>query len=160
MALQWIRYYLTERTQQISNNGHLSLVDSLVCGVSQCSVFRLLSVLLCTAQLFDVITKWRSVGHQLYSIEFKLAVRGFHSHMQLYLYVCLIYNAFPGFGFPLYLLMMVIKRFHIALFTNLYICLLRTWFVIHNETLTYERQIYCLVKSCSILHNLNGAIWR
>jgi len=37
-VLQWIKLFLTKRTQQISYNGHLSSVGSLLSGVPQGSV--------------------------------------------------------------------------------------------------------------------------
>ena len=45
-ALQWIKSFLTERTQQICYNGHLSSVGRLLYGVPQCSVLGPLFFLL------------------------------------------------------------------------------------------------------------------
>jgi hypothetical protein len=63
LALQWIESFLTERTQQISYNGHLSSVGSLLCGVPQGSVLGPLFFLLYTAELFEVIAECGLVGH-------------------------------------------------------------------------------------------------
>jgi len=65
-ALQWIKSFLIERTQQIFYNGHLSSVGRLPYGVPQGSVLGplfFLFFLQYTVELFDVIFYYGLEGH-------------------------------------------------------------------------------------------------
>jgi len=62
-ALQWIKSFLIERTQQIFYNGHLSSVGRLPFGIPQGSVLGSHFFLLYIAELFDVISDCGLEGH-------------------------------------------------------------------------------------------------
>jgi len=57
VALDWIKSYLTGRSQAVRSGGTLSSTSSLVCGVPQGSVLGPLLFLLYTASLHDVIRR-------------------------------------------------------------------------------------------------------
>ena len=63
LALQWIRSFLVDRTQQVSYGGRLLSVGCLRCGVPQGSVLGPLPFLLYTAELFDVIADCGLTAH-------------------------------------------------------------------------------------------------
>ena len=62
-ALAWIVSFLTDRTQQVSYNGHLSAISSLIFGVPQGSSCGPLLYRLYSAEVFDVIADCGLVGH-------------------------------------------------------------------------------------------------
>ena len=62
-ALAWIASFLCDRTQQVSYNGRLSAVLSLIYGVPQGSSLGPLLFLLYTTDVFDVIADCGLVGH-------------------------------------------------------------------------------------------------
>src|SRR5208282_5763119 len=62
-ALAWIASFLCDRTQQVSYNGRLSAVLSLIYGVPQGSSLGPLLFLLYTADVFDVVADCGLVGH-------------------------------------------------------------------------------------------------
>ena len=55
LAIEWIRSFLVDRTQQVAFRGQLSGILRLVFGVQQGSVLGLLLFLLYTAELLDII---------------------------------------------------------------------------------------------------------
>ena len=57
LALEWVRSFLVQRTQQVNFGGRLSSIGYLVCGVPQDSVLVPLLFLLYTAELFDVVAE-------------------------------------------------------------------------------------------------------
>jgi hypothetical protein len=62
-ALQWIKSFLIDRTQQVLYNGTLSKIGHLICGVPQGSVLGPLLFLLYTAELFKVIADSGLTAH-------------------------------------------------------------------------------------------------
>ena len=56
-ALNWIRSFLSDRTQQVTFRGQLSAVLKLIYGVPQGSVLKPLLFLLYTAELMDIIKR-------------------------------------------------------------------------------------------------------
>lgn len=61
--LSWINSFLTDRTQQVVQDGLLSSVGVLQCGVPQGSVLVPLLFSLYTAELFDIIERHEINGH-------------------------------------------------------------------------------------------------
>ena len=61
LALEWIRSFLADRTQQVAFRGQLSGILRLVFGVPQGSVLGPLLFLLYTAELLDIIKKTKKV---------------------------------------------------------------------------------------------------
>src|SRR5664279_5785769 len=64
MVLDWIRSFLSGRTQQIVYNGERSAISALLYGVPQGSVLSPMLYVLYTAPLFDVIAQHRVDVHQ------------------------------------------------------------------------------------------------
>jgi Reverse transcriptase (RNA-dependent DNA polymerase) len=62
-ALAWISSFLSGRAQQVSYNGHLSAISSLIFGVPQGSSCGPLLYLLYSAEMFDVIADCGLAGH-------------------------------------------------------------------------------------------------
>ena len=62
-ALDWIKSFLSDRTQQVSYNHRLSSVGHLICGVPQGSVLGPLMFVLYTAELFDLIEACGLTAH-------------------------------------------------------------------------------------------------
>ena len=63
-ALEWIRLFLTGRTQQIAYNDERSTTSAVLYGVPQGSVLGPLLYVLYTAPLFDIIAQHQVDVHQ------------------------------------------------------------------------------------------------
>jgi len=78
-VLQWIRSFLTGRTQQVAYCGRTSSVQPVLFGVPQWSVLGPLLYVLYTAELPEIVARH---GLQLHLMQMTASLPGLHQHVR------------------------------------------------------------------------------